>query len=138
MDATCNITPQAEIILQGNCIKEMFLLMHKEKSTKSCRILKLPHEIRSVKNLWIAAQKETLAYRSTAMTWDKPMKQCLTTLCGRGAFRKKLPEKSHGPTQNISDCGFTVDFAQHLLPGKPGYTAGRSWGFLLPSLLDCR
>lgn len=35
MVATCSIIPQAEVISQRNCFKEMFLLMHKKKKKKA-------------------------------------------------------------------------------------------------------
>lgn len=34
MEATCSMIPQAEIILERNCFKEMFLLMHRKKKKR--------------------------------------------------------------------------------------------------------
>lgn len=59
MDATCSMIPQTKIILQGNCFKEMFLLMHK-KSTKSCRILELHTKSDPLKTFGLQPERKLL------------------------------------------------------------------------------
>lgn len=54
-----------------------------------------------------------------------------------GPFIKKLPERSHVPSQNICGCSCTVDFVQHLLSEKPGHIESTSWEFLLLFLPHC-
>lgn len=56
----------------------------------------------------------------------------------KGHFTENLPGKAMGqPKISPTVIVCAADLVQHLQPGKPGHIAGRSWDFLLPSLLDC-